>query len=155
MNPEEFLTSLLNTPSPSGYEQPVQKIVREYAEQFTEDLRTDWHGNLIAAGNSDSPIRIMLDAHCDQIGLLVKYVDEFGFLRVSPIGGWDVQTLLGQTMQVWTDNGPVIGVIARKAIHLLTPEERKKVPEVIVPHCNKRDCMMRSVSVHFARFLAG
>lgn len=130
MTPDDFLDKLLSTPSPSGYEQPVQQVVRDYVQDFAADLRTDWHGNLIAAVNPEAEPRIMLDAHCDQIGLLVKHIDDDGFLRVSPIGGWDVQTLLGQTMQVWTEQGPVTGVIARKAIHLLTKSERNEVPEV-------------------------
>jgi endoglucanase len=93
-------------------------------------VRTDWHGNVIAAVNPAGSPRILLDGHCDQIGLMVKHVDDQGFLRVSPIGGWDVQVLVGQNVVVWTAAGPVPGVIARKPIHLLTEEERKKIPEM-------------------------
>lgn len=126
----QFLDQLLTVPSPSGYEERIQAIVREYCQSFAGQVETDWHGNVMAAVNPGGSPRIMLDAHCDQIGFLVKHIDAEGFLRVSPIGGWDVQTLLGQKMQVWTTQGPLIGVIARKAIHLLTPDERKVVPEV-------------------------
>ena len=72
----------------------------------------------------------MLAGHCDQIGLMVKHIDTEGFLRVSPIGGWDVQMLIGQRLQVWTSDGPLLGIMARKPIHLLTQDERKKVPEI-------------------------
>jgi endoglucanase len=72
----------------------------------------------------------MLAGHCDQIGLIVKHIDDRGFLWVHAIGGWDPQVLIGQRVQVWTTNGPVPGVIARKPIHLLTPDERKVVPEI-------------------------
>jgi putative aminopeptidase FrvX len=96
-------------------------------------VRTDAHGNVFAARfpagrPSDAP-RVMLAGHCDQIALMVQHVDTDGFLYVQPIGGWDVQVLLGQHLTVWTKTGPVNGVVARRAIHLLTPEERTKVPQ--------------------------
>jgi len=125
-----FLENLLTAPSPSGYEQPVQDVVRTFVGGFADDVRTDWHGNVVAAVNPGGSPRIMLAGHCDQIGLMVKHIDKEGFLRVGPIGGWDVQMLIGQRLQVWTKTGPLTGIIARKAIHLLTPDERKKVPEV-------------------------
>ncbi len=126
----DFLTSLLESPGPSGYEGPIQEVVRKRLEPVCDELRTDWHGNVIGTVNPAGPVRILLDGHCDQIGLIVNYVDERGFLSVEQIGGWDVQMLIGQRVRVWTANGPVLGVIARKAIHLLTPDERKKVPEM-------------------------
>ena len=74
-------------------------------------------------------MRVLLAGHCDQIGLLVSYIDKKGFLYSQTVGGWDPQQLIGQKMTIWTDGGAVPAVIARKAIHLLTPEERKKVVE--------------------------
>ncbi len=121
-----FLTRLLETPSPSGFEQPVQNLVREYAGQFVDNIATDLHGNVIAAMNPGAPLRVMFAGHCDQIGFLVQYIDNEGFLYVNPIGGWDPHNLVGQRMSVWAADGPVAGVIARKAIHLLTDEERKQ-----------------------------
>ena len=123
----EFFRHVLETPSPSGYESPLQKVVRDYAAPFADEIRTDLHGNLIAVRNPDAPLRLMLAGHCDQIGLIVQHVDDNGFLYVQPIGGWDPQVLVGQRMTVWTEQGPVGGVIARKPIHLLTEEERKQV----------------------------
>jgi endoglucanase len=126
----DFLRELLTSPSPSGYEQPVQAVVRKFVGEFADEVRTDWHGNVIAALNAEGSPRIMLAGHCDQIGLMVKYIDERGFLWVDSIGGWDVQMLIGQNLVVWGRDGAVPGVIARKAIHLLSPEDRKKVPEI-------------------------
>jgi endoglucanase len=71
----------------------------------------------------------MLAGHCDQIGLMVQHVDGDGFLYVQPIGGWDVPILLGQHLTVWAAAGPLPGVLSRKAPHLLTAEERNKVPQ--------------------------
>ncbi|MBX7168527.1 MAG: M42 family metallopeptidase [Pirellulales bacterium] len=126
----EFLETLLATPSPSGYERPIQDVVRRYVGQFADRVTTDLHGNVIAVKNPDAPLRVMLAGHCDQIGLLVQYIDGEGFLYVQPIGGWDPMQLIGQRLTVWTAAGPVHGVIARKAIHLLTDEERKVVPKL-------------------------
>ena len=148
----EFLDALLTTPGASGFEEPIQRVVREYAKEFA-DVSTDYHGNVTAAVNAaggnaangnaangnaagggaagdDGRIRVMLAGHCDQIALMVRNIDEQGFLRVGAMGGWDVQTLIGQAMDVWTKDGPLPGVIARKAIHLLSSDERKQVPEV-------------------------
>ncbi|NBO90851.1 MAG: M42 family peptidase [Planctomycetia bacterium] len=130
-----FLQSLLETPSASGFERPIQDVVRAWAGQYADEVRTDRHGNVMAIrypqGGKDQAKhqRVMLAGHCDQIALMVQHIDENGFLYVQPIGGWDMQILLGQHLTVWTKSGPVPGVVARRAIHLLTPEERKKVPE--------------------------
>jgi len=126
----EFLKALLSAPSPSGYEQPVQQVVRDFAGTFADEVSTDWHGNVISAVNPTGTPRIMLAGHCDQIGLMVKYIDEQGYLWVDPIGGWDIQMLIGQNMVIHNQAGAIPGVIARKAIHLLTPDERKLVPEM-------------------------
>jgi putative aminopeptidase FrvX len=124
----EFLKNLLHTPSPSGYEQPIQEVVRAWAQAFADEVRTDQHGNVTAVLHGEGQPRIMLAGHCDQIGLMVQHIDENGFLYVQPIGGWDMQILLGQNLTVWTREGPLAGVVARKAPHLLTNEERNKVP---------------------------
>src|SRR5204862_1303630 len=124
-----FLRKLLETPSPSGYERPIQDVVRQWATPYAREVRTDRHGNVVAVLNPEGHPRIMLAGHCDQIGLMVQHVDDNGFLYVQPIGGWDMQILLGQALTVWTAQGPVHGVVSRKAPHLLTNEERNKVPQ--------------------------
>lgn len=125
----EFFRQVLETPSPSGYERPVQDIVRRYAGEFADEVRTDLHGNVVLVKNPDAPLRLMLAGHCDQIGLIVSYVDDQGFVYFQTIGGWDMQQLVGQRVTIWADSGAVPGVIGRKAIHLLTEEERKQVPK--------------------------
>ncbi|GHT25929.1 endoglucanase [Planctomycetales bacterium] len=127
---KEFLKKILTTPSTSGFESPVQEIVREYVKPFADTIRTDVHGNVIAARNPDAPIRVMLAGHCDQIGLIVNYIDEQGFIYVLTVGGWDIQNLVGIRVKIWTANGAVDGVIGKKAIHLMDEEERKKVPKI-------------------------
>ncbi len=125
----QFLKRLLQTPSPPGYEQKIQQVVREWVQPLADDVTTDRHGNVIAVRNPEGRPRIMLAGHCDQLALMVQHIDESGFLYVQPMGGWDMQILLGHRLSVWTKNGSIPGVVSRKAPHLLTPEERKKVPE--------------------------
>ncbi len=129
MTPEakKFFQQILETPSPSGFEQPVQELVRQYAKGFADDIRTDLHGNVIVSCNPDAPLRLMFAGHADQIGLIVTYIDELGFIYTNTIGGWDPQQLIGQRMTIHTADGPIPAVIARKAIHLLNEEERKQV----------------------------
>ncbi|EMI55668.1 M42 family metallopeptidase [Rhodopirellula sallentina] len=127
MKPLEFLEQAIRTPSPSGYEEPIQKLISEYLQPHTDEVSIDVHGNLTACvGPADSP-RLMLAGHCDQIGMLISYIDEEGFLYAQTIGGWDPQQLIGQAMTVWTANGPVSAVISRKPIHLLSAKEREEV----------------------------
>lgn len=126
----DFLKTILTTPSTTGFEEPVQKIVREYAQPFADEIRTDVHGNVIAARNPDAPVRVMLAGHCDQIGLIVNYIDEQGFIYVLTVGGWDIQNLVGIRVKIWTTAGPVDGIIGKKAIHLMDEDERKKTPKI-------------------------
>ena len=126
----EFFKKALETPSPSGYESPLQQIVRDYVADFADQVKTDVHGNVIAVKNPAASLKVMLAGHCDQIGLIVQHIDDEGFLYIQPIGGWDPQMLIGQRMTVWTETGPIFGVIGKKPIHLLTDEERKQVPKM-------------------------
>lgn len=125
-----FLQQILQTPSASGYEPALQGVVREYISPAADRVSVDVHGNLIAVRNPGARLRVMLAGHCDQIGLIVQYVDDDGYVYVQEIGGWDPQVLIGQRMTIWTAAGPVIGVVGRKPIHLLTEEERKQVPKI-------------------------
>ncbi len=104
----DFFRSAIETPSPSGYEEPIQSLIRSYIAPHSRSLRTDVHGNLIASiGNSDGP-RLMYAGHCDQIGMIVSYIDDNGFVYAQTIGGWDPQQLIGQAMTIWTAAGPVV-----------------------------------------------
>ncbi len=122
---KRFLEDLLTTPGVSGYEQPVQAVVRAYVSNFADEVRTDLHGNVIATANPGAQVRLMFDAHCDQLGMLVSHIDDNGFVYFQTVGGWDAQQLIGQRVVVWSAGGAVSGVISRKAVHLLTADEKK------------------------------
>src|SRR5947209_12108033 len=115
-----FLKNLLVTASPSGCERAIQDVVRAWARPLAHEVRTDRHGNVLAVLNPKGSPRVMLAGHCDQIALMVQHIDDAGFLYVQPMGGWDMQVLLGQKLTVWARDGGIAGVVARKAAHLLT-----------------------------------
>ena len=127
---DQFLKDLLSTAGTSGGEQAVQAVVRQFATDFADTVTTDVHGNVLATVNPQGGPVILLDAHCDQIGLIVRHIYSSGYVRVSAVGGWDMQILLGQRVIVHSKAGAIPGVIARKPIHLLDPEERKSVPKM-------------------------
>src|SRR5918995_1469245 len=125
----EFLKRLLSTPGPSGNEGAAAKIWREEAKGFAV-VRGDRMGNSFATLNAGGLPKVMLSGHIDEIGLMVTHIDEKGLLRFTGVGGWDPQVLVGQRVRLQTENGEVVGVIGKKAIHVMEPEERKKVSEI-------------------------
>src|SRR5271154_1856888 len=110
----EFLHSMLNTPSVTGFEQPVARIVRKRMQPFSDKITTDLHGNTIVALNPAATPRVMLAGHIDQIGLMVKYINDEGFIYFGAVGGVDLAVLPGSTLTVHSANGLVDGVIGRK-----------------------------------------
>ncbi|MEM6692898.1 MAG: M42 family metallopeptidase [Planctomycetota bacterium] len=125
--PIDFFKQSILTPSPSGFEEPLVKVVSDYITPYADQVRTDVHGNLIASIGDPSGPTLMYAGHCDQIGMLVSHIDDSGFVYAQTIGGWDPQQLIGQSMTIWTDNGPIPAAISRKPIHLLDGKEREKV----------------------------
>jgi len=122
---------MIAAPSPSGYEQPLMRILREEAAGFAARVVPDVHGNcdVVVNPGGEGP-RVMLAAHCDEIGLITTHVDEHGFLSVGPIGGWDPQIPQGQRVRVLTASGPIPGVIGKKPVHVQEPSDRDKVSKL-------------------------
>ena len=127
---EALLKKLVELPSPSGYEQPVQSAFREYVSQYADSVETDILGNVHAVVNPTGVPRLMFAGHSDQIGFLVRYIDDEGFLYMSRVGGIDVPALHSRRIRIWTRSGPILGVFGRKSLHLMNEEERKKMPEL-------------------------
>jgi putative aminopeptidase FrvX len=122
-----LLDDLLRAGAPSGYEGPAAAIWRQ-AASFAE-LATDGIGSSIARVGDAAPLLAVV-GHIDEIGLIVTHIDEQGFLWFAPIGGWDPQILVGQRVEIRGKGGLVPGVVGRKPIHLLEPDQRKKVVEL-------------------------
>ncbi|HET8656049.1 MAG TPA: M42 family metallopeptidase [Longimicrobiaceae bacterium] len=128
--PLDFLAQLLDAPGPSGFEIPAARVWRQRAEEFADRVEVDVSGNSMATLNPGGKPRVMLAGHIDEIGVIVTHVDEQGFLYFDGIGGWDPQVLVGQRILLRTSGGEVRGVIGRKPIHLIRPEEREKATKL-------------------------
>jgi endoglucanase len=124
-----FLTRLIETPSPTGNEQLIAKEYRSYLAETADLLRTDVNGNVIAALNPDASMKIMLSGHMDEIGFVVHYVDDNGFLFFSTLGGHDSVVPVGQRVFIHGVSR-IPGVVGRKAIHVLSPDELKAKPQM-------------------------
>jgi endoglucanase len=127
---EAFLKALLESPSPSGFEQPAAACWREYVKGSVDQLIPDVHGNTIAVLNPEAEFKFMLAGHIDEIGLIITHIDDKGFIYTAQIGGMDPSLLIGQRVKIMTKKSDVFGVIGRKAIHQMKPDERKKTVEM-------------------------
>jgi endoglucanase len=119
-----FLKKLLDAPAPSGFETAAARVWRTEAETFADKVTVDVAGNSMAEVNPKGTVTIMLDGHIDEIGVIVQYIDDDGFIYISPIGGWDPQVLIGQRIRFLGTQGDVIGVVGKKPIHLMKNEDR-------------------------------
>jgi len=130
----EFLESLLSTASPSGYESAGQRVWIDYVSEFADDVWTDEYGNAVAVheGSGEGP-EIAFGGHGDEIGFIVRDIDDNGFLRIARIGGSDRTISQGQHVTIHSDE-PVQGVIGQTAIHLrdVGSEEYNDISEQFV-----------------------
>ena len=125
-----FLRTMLEAPSPSGFEQPAQRVWRENVGPHADRVYTDMHGNTFGVKNEGGQPRIILAGHCDELGFMVNYINDEGYIFFSTIGGFDLNIIPGHRVRIHTKNGVVPGVTGKKAIHVMTPEDRKKSPEI-------------------------
>ena len=141
----ELLKKLVLTPGVPGREDRVRELIMKHAKPLVDRMRVDAMGNLIAVRKprpvargkkkpTAKPLKVMLAAHMDQIGFIVKHIDDKGYLRVNPVGGFDPRNLFARHVLVCTTSaaGDIHGVMnsSGKPIHLASEEERKKIPEV-------------------------
>ena len=129
----ELLRRLTEAHGVPGQEDSIRAIVREELSGLC-DLRTDAMGNLICrkAGKGAKPKRLMLAAHMDEIGFVVKYIDDKGFLRLHPLGGWDPRQMASQRVKVHARGGMLNGVLGAevKPKHMLTGDEANKAIQI-------------------------
>src|SRR4051812_15152857 len=109
-----FLKGLLDAPAPSGFETAAARAWRSEAESFSHKVTPDVAGNSMAEVNPGGYPTIMLDGHIDEIGVIVQYIDDDGFVYIAPIGGWDPQVLIGQRIPFLGNEGDGLGVGGEK-----------------------------------------
>jgi len=120
----EFLDALLDTSSPSGFETRCQRVWIDHVEEYADEVTTDAYGNAVATyrggsgSDSDADIEIAFAGHADEIGLIVRDVDDEGFIHLGSIGGADRSVSQGQRVRVHSSSGSVPGVVGQTAIHL-------------------------------------
>ena len=126
------LQSLLDAVGPSGHEHGPATAFAAIAREYTDQVEVDLTGSVQARvpGTAEGAPRIAFVGHIDEIGVVVTHIDEKGFLWFGAVGGWDPTILVGQRVVVQTENGPVRGVVGKKAIHLMESEERSKAPKL-------------------------
>ncbi len=122
----EKLLRLLDAPGPSGFENAAAAAWRDIADAFAAEVWTDVQGNSFATNVTEGAPTVMLAGHVDEIGLMIHYIDDTGFLFIRGVGGWDPQVLVGQRVEFLTREGSVEGVVGRRAIHLMAADERTK-----------------------------
>lgn len=122
----EFLKALINTPGPSGFEEAPRKVWREYVAPFADNMLTDSNGSEVATLKGRDPSRsLLLMGHIDQVGLIVRHIDDDGYLHFGAIGGVDPDTVMSQVVRVLGPREEIPGVVGKVAIHLQDVEERK------------------------------
>jgi len=126
----EFLRQLLTTPSPSGYESRGQRAWCDYARTYADEVHTDAYGNAVAVLNPKGDPKVMLDGHVDEIGLIVKHIDDNGYIYFQRIGGVNPALVQGKRVDIHAGGGVVRGVIGATAIHLSERGKEPKVPKI-------------------------
>jgi putative aminopeptidase FrvX len=127
----DFLFKLLETPSPTGFEMPGQRVWADWIKSYAPEVSCDAYGSTWAKLPGKSERIIMLEAHADEIGYMIKHIDNKGFIRIDRIGGSDAATARGRRLTILGDKGPVSGIIGNTAIHLRRDEAgQEKAPAV-------------------------
>ncbi len=128
-----LLKTLCETPGVPGLEEPIRKVVINELKGLVDDLKVDVMGSVIGTKRGSGGPRVMLAAHIDEIGFVVKHIDDKGFVRLQPMGGWDPRNMVAQRVYIHTRSGErLMGALmpASKPIHMLTPEEAGKAPKI-------------------------
>jgi tetrahedral aminopeptidase len=127
MDPIALLETLSNAFGPSGHEDDVRDVLVDTVKPLVDDLRVDRVGNIVATRNGSRPDVVLLDAHMDEVGFLVSYVDESGFVRLHPLGGWDARVLPGHALTIKGRDGELVrGVIGTLPPHITADTDRTK-----------------------------
>jgi endoglucanase len=127
---KDFLVRLLDVPAPSNFEMPAQRIWRERVEPFVDRLETDVYGNHTAILEGPDDASVLVVGHADEIGLIVRRIDDEGMLWFGKIGGVDPAVIAATRVRVLGKKGEVPGVIGMPAIHLLPPGDTSKKPKL-------------------------
>ena len=123
----QLLQELSDAFGVAGFEDEVRAQIQKHISPFVEEVRTDALGNLLAVRKGKEDLTLLLDAHMDEIGFIVKWIDDKGYLRFAPLGGWDPRILPSHRVEIQTRSGEKrLGVIGSTPPHILKEEARKQ-----------------------------
>lgn len=125
----DLLAKICKTPGAPGFEQQVRLLVLEEIKNYVDHLELDNMGNVYALKKGKSDKKVMIGAHMDEIGFIVTHIDDKGFIRFHTLGGFDPKTLTAQRVIIHGKKD-IVGVMASKPIHVMTPDERNKVAKL-------------------------
>ena len=153
-----FLTTLLNTPTPSSEEAKGQRVWLDYLKPYADEIETDTYGNAIAILNAGGSPKIMVEGHAEEIAFQVQYIDDDGFVWFSGVGGHDPALARGQRVFIHGRNGEVLGVIGALAIHM--QDSKKEVPSlhelfIDIGAANRKDAEKRIAVGDLVTYIVG
>ena len=122
----ELLQKLSDAPGPPGFEEPIRRVMLDFIKPHAESIQFDGLGSIIARQGSQGP-RIMVDAHMDELGGMIRRITPKGLLTMQMLGGWLDQALVDQRWIIVGSKGPVRAVTGIRDIHVVPPEERTRV----------------------------
>lgn len=131
----ELLKRLCEASGAPGFEDRIRAIYKKEITPHVHKVETDGLGNVIAlkrgSGSTGTPRKVMLAGHMDEIGFVVRHIDDNGFLRVHALGGFDPKTLIAKRVRIInSQDEEIVGVIGTKPVHIMNAEEKKKLPEL-------------------------
>ncbi|MCC7572346.1 MAG: M42 family metallopeptidase [Candidatus Methanofastidiosum sp.] len=127
---KELLKKLSEAPGVSGHEKRIKKLIIEEIKNHVDEIREDSMGNIIAIKKGSDKFGVMISAHMDEIGFMVKYIDDKGFISFETIGGFDPRSLGSQRVKIHSSKADILGVIGLKPPHITSQEERDKALKI-------------------------
>jgi len=150
------LEKLISADSVSGFEGGIREVMKKELKPFVDEIKVDKIGNLIARKGKGKP-KVMITAHMDEIGLMVKDIEKDGFIRFDTVGGWDNRILLASKVKIYGSKGGIIGVVGSKPIHVMEEEEKKKpikLKDLFIDIGAKSDKEVNKAGVEIGNFVA-
>lgn len=124
-----LLKRISETPGAPGFETQIRTLIKKEIEGFVDEIQIDSMGSLIGIRKGRESKRVMVAAHMDEISFIVTHVDDDGFIRFHPLGGFDPKTLTAQRVIIH-GREDILGVMGSKPVHLMTPEEKNRMPQI-------------------------
>ncbi|PWK11323.1 M42 family metallopeptidase [Tumebacillus permanentifrigoris] len=127
----KMMKNLTEVDGVPGFEREVRQMMNDYLEPLSDEIVRDRLGGILGkkVGEADGP-KILVAGHLDEVGWMVTYITEKGFLKIQALGGWWPHVMLGQKVRIKTRKGDHIGIIGSKAPHVLAPDDRNKVMQI-------------------------